>query len=705
MLPETQKDIFLGRDRQLKDLRKMMSGFLTPDNALPHVALIWGQGGIGKSALLREFLRLVENEYAGRFRTLRVDWEEQRTHNHGVLNVRTEDLDIEQVLRILLDAAGERLGLAAVFKKGAFVKMRERIEHAWGVFEEARKRSEAPPRATQPGDLFKPAEDLVKDLAITAVTGDPGLGIWKSATRFGMQALKNLLAQNKLRLPNIDETLLTAGPRHLAQALGKDLRVAAADWPILVALDTYEIVDVVDPFLREVIKAAGPRVAWVIVGRRDLYETYELRSGTREVGYREEEDHSYHIRPIDLHALARPDIREYFRQAAPGRPVLDDEQLNAVNRSTRAIPLAIRLAAAIWNDTGDIHHIHNEDGLTNEDLLSRMIARYELHCVDEYDRHALAAIAMAEGDTEILKAMLVPECDVRKCAYEAYIQRVRERYSAVQRQSSSSPRLHDEPARFYIEHLRGAWRTEEWVRTYAQRASEHCRKVMQKPCAYHTRLHELAADKNYIEASRKLINYLFWIQEDEACRLLTLRFLEGISYSQALRDAVLEMGESWRGVLDDRSRKRLNMLREGQHVWDTGARLRLMMLLEKDLERRWLPEEDQGDAHAGERSAIKLWMEAQGLRYSGRLSEALDRIVKAINWCPPDLETPLRRRLSDEALGISCQQDESNHRELGVTYNWLRRHGKALEHFLKAVELDPRSLSENRRKTTPTYQP
>ncbi len=722
MPTQVQKDIFLGRDRQLQDLLKMMSGFLTPGNALPHIALIWGQGGIGKSTLLREFLRLAEAEYAGpfRLRVLRIDWEEQRTLNGGVFNVRPEDLDAKQVLRALLDAAGRALGLTTTSKKGAFMRTCARIDQAWEALENARKRSQAPSgaRTTRPEDLLEPAGELAGELAITLATGAPGTGVWKNAARFGMQALKSLLAQNKSRLPDIDETLLTAGPMHLARALGEDLCMAAVDRPVLMALDTYEIVDVLDPLIREVIKAAGPRVAWAIVGRRDLYETYELRSGERDVGYREEEDHSYHLRPIDLRALARQDIREYFRQAAPSRPVLDDEQLDAVNRATRAIPLAIRLAAAIWAGTGDIRDIRSEDGLTNEDLLSQMIARYEFHCVDEQDRHTLAAIAMAEGDAEILKAMLVPECEARQLAYATYIQRIRERYSAVQRQSSNSPRLHDEPARFYLEHLRGAWRKEEWVRTYARRASEHCRAVMRKPRDYHTQLHDLAADEDYIAASRKLINYLFWAQEDEACQLLTLRFLEGIAYSPELMDAVLKVGESWRALLENRSRKRLDVLREGVHFWKTNDRLRLNVLLEEDLKRHWLPAEEEADAYSGERTAIKLWVEAEGLRFSGRWSEALERIEKAISWCPPSLETPLRRKLCTEALAASHGQwgakdyrascaaadvatrADPTHseawRSLGVNHAHLKQYDKALEHCQEAVRLDPSNADNHR---------
>ena len=65
--------------------------------------------------------------------------------------------------------------------------------------------------------------------------------------------------------------------------------------PILVTFDTYEMIAERDAIVRVVIRAAGPRVAWVVAGRRDLYETRTSTPAGRVDGYREEDRHAYDV--------------------------------------------------------------------------------------------------------------------------------------------------------------------------------------------------------------------------------------------------------------------------------------------------------------------------------------------------------------------------------------------------------------------------
>ena len=229
-------------------------------------------------------------------------------------------------------------------------------------------------------------------------SGVPGAGTFARGSVKALAALTPaIVTRLRKHLTIEDQRILESGDRELARGLGGDLAKQSRRLPILISMDTYEIIDETDAFVREVIRAAGPRVAWLIVGRRDLYRTSRADSEHEIDGYEREDGHAFAVLPIETGSLAREDIRSYFRLAAPDRPALDDDELQLVERATGAIPLAIELAAQIWYKTGRVEEIRLDRVTTDEQILDEMITRYQQHCVDELDKLALAAIAMAHG--------------------------------------------------------------------------------------------------------------------------------------------------------------------------------------------------------------------------------------------------------------------------------------------------------------------
>jgi hypothetical protein len=211
----------------------------------------------------------------------------------------------------------------------------------------------------------------------------------------GIDATPKLARYIAEKLNKAQYDLLVGANQYLARALGTGLRSAAEKRRLLIAFDTYEIVDAVDPLVRLVIKAAGPNVLWVIAGRRDLYETTTDAVFGRVDGYREEDRYAYEITLLNLRALAREDIREYFRQAAPARPVLGDDEVYRVDAATSAIPLAVKLAADIWRETGRVEDIISSNDLTDEGIIDHMVGRYQQHCVHrKEDGRTLAALSI-----------------------------------------------------------------------------------------------------------------------------------------------------------------------------------------------------------------------------------------------------------------------------------------------------------------------
>ncbi len=79
----------------------------------------------------------------------------------------------------------------------------------------------------------------------------------------------------------------------LARALAEGLKKIAARKPLIVFNDTYEIVDRADIWLREVMRAAGPRLVWVMSGHDDLRRSRKF-DGDLEHELRVIEELHYH---------------------------------------------------------------------------------------------------------------------------------------------------------------------------------------------------------------------------------------------------------------------------------------------------------------------------------------------------------------------------------------------------------------------------
>jgi hypothetical protein len=62
----------------------------------PHIFLLYGEGGMGKTSLGRRFCELAGEEFPDRFQVLRLDWEEAK-NEYPSLNVGHESIRPESV--------------------------------------------------------------------------------------------------------------------------------------------------------------------------------------------------------------------------------------------------------------------------------------------------------------------------------------------------------------------------------------------------------------------------------------------------------------------------------------------------------------------------------------------------------------------------------------------------------------------------------
>ncbi|MFO3796785.1 MAG: hypothetical protein ACK8QZ_05810, partial [Anaerolineales bacterium] len=369
------------------------------------------------------------------------------------------------------------------------------------------------------------AKILRQGLPIIGETGEKlAQAFLEAGIKVGAEGAAHLRAalENRLRARLDPEqfTLFLHPNEKLAGALADGLKRVAKRKPLLIVLDTYEIVDRADPWLREVMRAAGPRLIWVISGRDDLSRSRQYGNEYFK-GYNEE--FPRRLIAWDMRQLAEQDLRALFAEAAPNRP-LSDAEAGAFSRATRLVPLAIAEAAEMWRMGIALADIIGEidEATPRGQIVSKMTARYFLHA-PEADKPALYALALARGDVEIVRAMLNLEGD-------AELRRLERDYASVHYDEA---RLHAEAEFFLREHLKAPLqRSDPRVRTLLQRAVETLRARLEKLEADLPRLEDRCADDDWVKAALDLSEYLFWLDEQAAWHHLIPRFVEGLAYSR-----------------------------------------------------------------------------------------------------------------------------------------------------------------------------
>ncbi|MFQ5421629.1 MAG: hypothetical protein ACE5EY_14850, partial [Anaerolineae bacterium] len=343
---QVQEKPFLGRVDEQKQFRAALADLLDANDKedQPYVCLLYGDGGIGKTTLAGRFdgISAEERPFAGQFQSLWVDWEDERKKNPG-LQVGRESVTAEALFKGIYDAAirqkwGRRFtGYRKAIQKStqAEKKIAEVLtgEDSWDELAVIRNVSVSV-LAKIVRSKMPYIGDTGQQLVQTFLDAGVEIGL-DQATRLRAGLETYLRARLK---PNEFDHFLNPNEQ-LAFALARGLKSVASKKRLILFLDSYEVVDRADIWLRAVIQVAGPRVIWVIAGRNDLVRSRQFGAEYFK-GYAD--DRPSRLLAIRMRPLAVAHIRTYFEMQGHS---LGDEELEAVSRVTRGIPLAVQEVA------------------------------------------------------------------------------------------------------------------------------------------------------------------------------------------------------------------------------------------------------------------------------------------------------------------------------------------------------------------------
>jgi tetratricopeptide (TPR) repeat protein len=666
---------FFGRVEEQKRFRDALSETITPPSGenLPYVFLVYGDGGIGKSTLSRRFCDIATEKHSlwCPIHTLWIDWEEAR-RRLPALQVGHDAIAPETVFDVIVHTAQtQHRGWQGYFT--AYHETQQRrasAEHtAHQVLDSATERPELRELRSAGATALAKILRVGSSLAGLPI-GNSGEQLAKAFLEAGIQigaeaavGLRQRLADLLRARMGADTYDLFVNPlEHLAHALADGLRRIAGRGALLVVLDTYEVVDAVDPWLRLVIRNSGPHVLWVLSGRNDLVNSRRY-GDTYFKGYAEEWPRR--LVPVNVTQLARDDVAAYFAATVPERP-LDDTAVDAIRQTTRGIPLAIVLAAEMWQKGIALENIvgHSDKDTPAQQIVDQMTERYLLHAVTTADRYALYAIALARGDRAVLQGMLTPT-DASGFNVNDELRRLERAYASVY---AGEARLHDDPQAFFEAYLRqDAQLSDPSVQRLIERGVAVLEERLERIAADYDLIEERLTDDDYLTTTLTLSDYLFWLDEERAWRWLIPRFVEALAYSDNLRRGLLTEAGRWRKRLSARGKRRLEALQTLTSLRDEAAATGLSEL-ERLAERGYLA----GDGEA-ERRAILRWQRGRLYYYQQLYAEAMTALDQAEQGLPAGGQV-LRDHLAEA------------YEDLGDQLGWRRAAGRTVAQASPAAE-------------------
>jgi Flp pilus assembly protein TadD len=577
---EVNGELFLGRvdeqnrfrallDEMLKTRRRGLLRRRAPDpGGWSHVVLIYGEGGMGKSTLCKRLRDITQGQgsaldhpYRDKFRVLWLNWETRRESDLRL--VARDAVSFETVLDHLY----------TTFREAGFGREFDGFEKERARRVQVQDRVERELSAQHPGpERAAPLRKLgAEGLARLIRTGLPAgallpqqetVAALESIVQSGAEGLAHLRAVGeewlRRRLKSDEYDLFVLPHETLARAFAQGVRAAARRKPLLIFLDTYEIADRVDPWLRLILRQAGPRAAWALSGRNNLAAS--RRYGQDYFTGYQGNAPTGRLRVFPMGEFSQADVAAYFGEIAPQRPLKGGQPAAALHRATYGIPLAVKEAAALWARGASLASI--VEGIParagREEIVQKMTERFMVHALADrehpHDAPRLYALALAYRPDYDLLAALWEVDNVRPILDE-----LERRYDFV---FARKMRLHDAVRDFMREYLLAE--VERKSPAVHQANARAARLLEERLAERQRRLNTLEAradDEAWVNDVLALAWHRFWLDEEAGWVTLLAAFPAGLAYDYDLAQALLDAAALFAPTWTNAARRRLKTLR------------------------------------------------------------------------------------------------------------------------------------------------
>ncbi len=705
----------------------------------PWIFLFHGEGGMGKSTLIRRLMAIAEGKlrdknpgdraWVDRFTILKIDWETERTNRPSLQGPR-DQIAARAVLDVVFDCA-------AKIDRKVFSDYEQRLKNLEDANEKVSKKLQEEQQGGNP-DWSKALASLAKGALSLANRSDFAKdyeGQIDTLAEVTTKVLPQVKTWLQTQLKREELEVFERPAQVLAAALGKGLGKLAAQRPVLMFLDTYEVVDrpECDAIVRLVMQAAGGRVSWVVSGRSNLRNSGK-RGEIYFKGYGDDfPEAKLYAKALD--EFGEAEIREYFARKVPDHPIDDeDADAQAIREFSLGIPFMVAEIASIWRDRPNLTLKQilapapaDATKTPRDRAIAAMTERFLVHCLQAGDGAAalgqdLAAIyslaMVRRPDRSLLAAMLQTE------DLSVALENLQTRYSFV---FADDCRLHDNLLNYLQPYLRmAAQRERPTVQALNDRALAHLGDRLAAKAEELPDLADRFESKNAKDLWLDVAHHHFWKAQDPdrdeiaAWKFWLGAFVEGWLADRAFaRELVQVLGQFERCLSAD-GRRRYECFKgdwNKRRDFDCDRRRALLDELDKLARRGWLATDNHPER------AATLELERARLLYGQKQYVAALQALEALDRRHPDPSNSLREEIanfyndlasrflwtegktfaapSPEGLRAAERACTLQPDRAWYLYNWAvalaeaKRHEEAVEIHQRAINLNPSAVRYN----------
>jgi tetratricopeptide (TPR) repeat protein len=651
-------ELFLGRALEQREFERLLTELSRAPKrngrAWPHVVIVHGIGGIGKTRLAERFRGIASaGAQRDRYEVVAVDWADVATRDRAF--AARPGPSFEAILDKLEQACSRDGRLARHFEQ--YRQLRIRIANARaGADRSGGAAGDARPDTT----VGRSARMLGSALQAGEVIGvPPGIGEATQVAGAAADALSALWKTGESwrrdRLDHGDYELLVRPLDALASAFASGLAGAASRRPIVLLADTCEIVAPAGPWLRVLMRQTGPRVAWLLFGRFEAdppgwpaglsSSSDPVPSGRlSELDAYRKDVPGDRLRIFELGAFDAGMLRAYLQAAAPQRPA-GDAEIGRLHTATAGIPLAVRLAMSLWGRGTPIEMIADPVPISanRRTVVEGMTRRFLVHlsAEDKEKIHGLALILYPD-DADLVAAVWATDRVIE--AFESLAQR----YDFV---LAGQFRLHDTIHAFLLRYLLDGFHRAE-ARPVNQRAAAFFEQRLQARQQALPTLERRMADPRWVSDMLALAWHRFWIDNSSGWATLLAAFPAAIAYNPSAGRALLDLAGRLVPSTAPVEQRRLRLLRGTLGPMTAlfeQAGAESLSELAGDAARAPV---EPDDGCGSEREAILEWLHGQRALHDGDLIGALEHLTGAASLSP-EAAGRLRRWISRSLLDLN----------------------------------------------------
>ena len=385
---------FVGRAQQIAQFRDSVRYALGTQNAPPdrhytHIFIAYGEGGMGKSRLLERWCEVAREEQVPAERVIMVQLDQRVYPTVDALATVIRD-----AIAANFPAFDERYQ-AAQDRRAPLEERFDALQEEWHAYESLRdsgklnEHRRVAKRNLAHTETQRAKAGTLSETVAMVNQAEDSLSRLRSIDRFTSATGKNpvtfaALLQHEF---GADAALFENDSWH-STSFGADVcaLAEAADasaQTLVLAIDTYELADQHDDWLREMLLQAGDHVLTLIGGRNDLAQ----RDGFQR---RFADDLRTYVQTFDLgrETLNRSDIRQFLHLMLEREPT--EAETDEVERISRGVPLAVQLLTSELSANRNLNAYHTlqTQTLNRNEVIRTVTRRFLSYISEQQDDHS-----------------------------------------------------------------------------------------------------------------------------------------------------------------------------------------------------------------------------------------------------------------------------------------------------------------------------